>query len=461
MKKLNSLAVFLVALCTSVGVIRFSLMKVDFLRVVDVKWASRANIQGYSSEENTTILTTEIVDNAEYVYSYNETNRMLNFAGDYFHGHLCERILTPDSSTTNIVQAAANLSHTAITIHFNCNDLYANSSCGTGNFISAIYGLRLAAATIGNVDVVVTCEDAYEQQGSLILPWIMGWFPRTLPQTAPADRKTPGIDLACSDYNTLPIGYLLHEMRFEMRRMAIALVGIPPYQGHPAQQWAEQNLWSTNREQQQAYTMQLTNPARNSPPIFPDVELDDAVLHFRCGDLIAAQFSTHGFMKFESFSRHLFPNVTSIGIVTQPFDVNAQVRLFDGGQDKRQKCKLVVFAFVDHLRARFPKARITVRNDPRETIALTFARMIMTRQTVIGITSFGVFPGVSTFGTGYIRKPDFFPHCPNLWLLDPNVERTVNNVKLIEEPRLMAFECAERWGTDGAEVLQWFRNYTV
>ena len=51
---------------------------------------------------------------------------------------------------------------------------------------------------------------------------------------------------------------------------------------------------------------------------------------------------------------------------------------------KRNRCRALISAFVDYLQSRFPKARITIRNDPNETIALTYARMIMANQSMSG-----------------------------------------------------------------------------
>jgi hypothetical protein len=46
---------------------------------------------------------------------------------------------------------------------------------------------------------------------------------------------------------------------YELRRMAIALVGIPS-QSHPAHEWAEQYLWS-NEAQNSIQNQQRTLPA--------------------------------------------------------------------------------------------------------------------------------------------------------------------------------------------------------
>ena len=201
--------------------------------------------------------------------------------------------------------------------------------------------------------------------------------------------------------------------------------------------------------------------ARNDKPIYENVDLDEAVLHFRCGDLINSNHPSFGFMKFGSFSRHLPRDVKTIGIATQPFDKDGQTRRADGGNGNKAKCRKVVYAFVDHLQADFPQARITIRNDKAETIALTFARMIMAQHVVIGITSFGVFPGIATFGTGYVRNPDYLK-APNRWLLNPHIETLVDNVQVITEPRFMAGTCRQSWpADDGERYWNGCQNYTL
>jgi hypothetical protein len=91
--------------------------------------------------------------------------------------------------------------------------------------------------------------------------------------------------------------------------------------------------------------------------------------------------------------------------------------------------------------------------------------MIMAQQVVIGITTFGVFPGIATFGTGLVRYSDYVELVedvgPNQWLLNPDIETLVDNVKLIREPMLPASKCKSNWGEDGKWVLQWFKDYDM
>lgn len=174
-----------------------------------------------------------------------------------------------------------------------------------------------------------------------------------------------------------------------------------------------------------------------------------------------------GFMKFSGYTKYISKDARSIGILTQPFDddvTNVQTRKHDAGDAKRKRCRIVVLSFVDFIRERFPNARISVHNGPNETITLAYARMIMANQTIVGISSFGVFGAIGTFGTGYIRKLDF-KKAPNKWLVNgiKPIDQLADNVVMINEPkRLMCMEVKKLWETRGEEgVLEWFWNDTV
>jgi hypothetical protein len=412
------------------------------------------------------------------VLEYNDTDIMEDFAKDFFDGKLCHRILQLDDDADveitdalvaewkrsmqqrKAVGGGAAAASAVVRIHqFSCEELYLFGNLGTGNYISALYGIRLAAQAIGNVHVHVHCFDAVDQRSDLILPWLTGWFPAAPPRELQQDAAaaTPvSVQEACVPYDQISIGYYLEDMQYEFRTMALALVGdvaatellaspLPPF-----------NKQNTNNQYQ---LEKFSTPSSRKTPLFPKTELDEAVLHFRCGDLIGINHPGFGFMKFASYSRHLHSSTKTIGIVTQPFNETGQHRKTDGGRIRREKCYKVVMAFVDHLQEAFPAAKITIRNSADETIALTFARMIVAKQTVIGITSFGVFAGLASFGDAYIRLPDF-AKAPNQWLLQMG-HQLPSNIHLIQEPKLMASVCKQRWGTDGALILGWFQNYTL
>jgi hypothetical protein len=189
---------------------------------------------------------------------------------------------------------------------------------------------------------------------------------------------------------------------------------------------------------------------------------DDVVAHFRCGDIISSSHPSFGFMKFSAYIKLISPETKSIGIITQPFELTNQSRYFDATKNKRRRCKELVSAFVEQLSESFPEARIIIHNGPKETIALAYARMIMAKQAIVGIGTFGVFPALATFGTGYIRKPDFAV-APNRWLLSPPVDEHYANVVLFDEPNLlMTYDVKKLRELPGRDenVLNWFRNDT-
>jgi len=340
---------------------------------------------------------------------------------------------------------------------FGCKKLFDGSMFGTGNWLSSFYAMRMVALVHGGIDVRMTCPDAQNEKMNLIVPWLMGYFPAH--QSRLSKKNGPSLEQACEDYNKSPIGYMIPYVQHDLRRMAVALVGVPT-KDHPAATFAAKYMklpaGSGMGTELQVAAKELDKP------LFPDVELDDAILHFRCGDLIMSNHPSFGFIKFSAFSKRLTADTKSIGIVTQPFDADGQSRREDKGPHKQEKCKEIVYSFQEHLAEHFPNARIRIHNDRNETIALTYARMIMAKQVISPISSFSVFPALATFGRGYIRKPDF-AKAPNPWLNTPPVDELYDNIKLMVEPNiLMTWQVKElrRMSGGAANVIEWFRNDT-
>jgi hypothetical protein len=374
---------------------------------------------------------------------------------------------------------------TLLNITFGCQEVFTWSA-GTGNFITAFYGVRLTASVFGNVNVQMSCPDAVKKQTNLILPWLMGSFPvrggashvvwdqsdtgirgstssesgSHISKNASNTVPMPTIKEACM--NTPKIGLMAPDIRYELRRMAVALVGVP-HENHPAAAFADRYLWNPKDDNNPAFsdnTMQLSVPARGEPPLIPGVVLDDVVLNFRGGDLFDSRHGGYGFMKFSAFSKRIPPETKSIGIVTQPFGNSAQQRRNDKSSKIQERGRVVVMALVDFLQEKFPQARVTIHNGPTETIALAFARMVMAKQTIVGITTFGVFPAIASFGTGYIRKPI---KGPNQFLMHPPIDQLVDNVILMDEPNLLMVGTSQavfQHPTGQDLVLEWFKNDT-
>jgi hypothetical protein len=446
----------------------------------------------------TTDMTTHPLarQNASQVITWKGINDMNSFVRRFFSrgNELCD-IMEKRKKTQNKNHEQPTL----LNITFGCQEVFAQA--GTGNVITAFYGARLAASVLGNVNVQMTCPDAVKEQTSLILPWLMGSFPvrggashvvsdprdvvmtssggirgsgsesergshisKNSTSTISSTVRMPTIKEACGSVNECPAGHMLPDMRYELRRMAVALVGVP-HENHPAAAFAERYLWNpkdSNNDNHLAFsdnTMQLSVPARGEPPLIPGVVLDDVVLHFRGGDLLDSSHSGYGFMKFSAFSKRIPPTTKSIGIITQPFDNGAQQRKRDAKSITQKRHRAVVMALVDFLQEKFPQARVTIHNGSTETIALAFARMIMANQTIVGITSFAVFAAAACFGTGYIRKP--INKGPNQWLMNPPIDQLADNVVLIDEPNLLMVKTARdifKLPTGQDLVLEWFKN---
>jgi hypothetical protein len=282
-------------------------------------------------------------------------------------------------------------------------------------------------------------------------------------------KRKMSIQEACGDYTTQPLAYMYKEMQYDLRKMAIGLMGVPR-PDHPSARFAEHYLWTqdwnTKEDSSSSNSVpQLPIPLKNDVvPYLPTAkyELDDAVLHFRCGDLMNSQHPSFGFMKFSGYTRHISPEASSIGIITQPFKMGAQSRKVDVPASRSNRCRIVVTSLVQYIKERHPRARVRIHNDVDETIALTYTRMIMANQTIAGISSFGVMPAIATFGTGYIRLPDF-PRAPNAWLTFPRIDELTDNIVLFEESnRIMVKAMGDLWTSQGEKgVLEWFWNDTV
>jgi hypothetical protein len=344
-----------------------------------------------------------------------------------------------------------------VNITFSCRELFYKSGYGTGNYLVLIYGMRLAAHVYGNVELYITCTDAEETKKDLIIPWVTGWFP-----ARPISRNSSvplNIQEACVKSGQLPIGFLNNEIQYDLRRMAIGLMGVPSL-SHPSALFAEKNLWLHDVSESKITSptggcLTLPFPRRDETPPYPSsaYTLDDAVIHFRCGDLMNSINPYFSFLKFDGYTRHISPDAKTIGIITQSFDADSQSRDADDTQITRDRCRIVVTSLIEYLKVHYPNAQVNLHNSVSETIALTFARMIMANQTIGALSSFSLMPTLSTFGLGYFRPWGGDNH----WL---RIDEFTSNVILFQERRIIKVkDMKSLWETKGEEgVLKWFWN---
>ena len=370
--------------------------------------------------------------------------------------------------------------HVVVNVTFSCRELFEDGHLGTGNFLAFFYGLRLSAHVLGNIDLHLACHDAEATQRELILPWTMGYFPGRLshePSRYPVSNES-----ACSGFRDLPLSYMYREIQHDLRRMAIALVGIPSpsppvspnevRRRHASASYAQQHVWPLyNTTTNQYYyhrpigssVLLLPPPKQSDQPMYEtpsEFQMDDVTIHFRCGDFLSDQWDFIETSTFSSYVEPITPNIRSIGILTQSLEIQNTTngrhqRIDDLEQTVVGRCRILVNSFVAYVQHFHPHVEIRIHNSINETIALTYARMIMARQSSItGMTSFGEFATMATFGTGYIRSP-------GQWI------RPIDglNATVIWYPaeKIASFQYIKQlWMVNGTQAaLQWFWNGAV
>ena len=386
----------------------------------------------------------------------------------WYHNYLCKVLLGGSKEKQLSAYLAEQNPPVLLNISFGCTHVFHDSEYGTGNFIWAFYSYRLSAQMLG-FDVQIYCPDAWQERGNLILPWMTGYFPARphLLQAKPTERPAM-IDGVCGSSRTSPVGYMLDDIRYEIRRMTVALVGIPS-RHHPSAEFANDYLGfqsaslvscvdqnATNTTNATGNVMQVPSPTRDDPPLLQNFEMDDVIIHFRCGDLMNSTHANFGFVRFHAYAQLISPESRFIGIVTQPFNEN-DLREVDQGTGRR--CRIVVTDLVDYLQEKFPKATIRIHNKHEETITMTYARLVMASQTIVSPSSFGVFAALGSFGMAYIFHNETLDNL-NFLLLPPMTHNPVSDIVLRNEEFLLCSEIKDMWEQDptGAHVLSWFRS---
>ncbi|KAG7353328.1 hypothetical protein IV203_009377 [Nitzschia inconspicua] len=280
---------------------------------------------------------------------------------------------------------------------------------GQGNWVTAVYASRMAAALAG-VDFKFQCTDGQQSRMELLLPWFDQY------QTAnPKNRSVwpytgsrPNEKEACPPkYPFLRIDKMADQIQQDIRRMAVRLIGTrDDSRRHP-------------------------DVAVDDDPLIPGIELDDAVIHFRCGDVMGgANRYDFGMIRFNEYKKWIPSTTKSIGILTQPFEKERNRRNDSG---KADACRQVVYALVDYLQTFAPGAKISIYNNVNETLPLAYARLAMANYSITSLSSFGIFPVIGSFGQGYFQAgnrgvnpfarylPEFFG---NLHMMNADVRPT-------------------------------------
>jgi hypothetical protein len=366
-----------------------------------------------------------------------------------------------------------------LNVTFGCRDVSRHSEySSSGNWVHALYALRLVAMAVPNVHLHLTCHDANDTTALLLpteslLPWLMGHYAaaRTGQSgTRPIRRGTAETGVCGNIFTAAaaPLGRLWqqHEMQYDFRRMAIALVV-----GTNSNAVAHSSS---------ALVPQLAAPTSKAQvPLLANVTLDDAVIHLDCGGALLLNDSTmnDGVMAFVGYTRHISRAARTIGILTAPLGQRGngssaviQPRRQPPDADSienARRCKVLVVALQRFVHDQFPTAKVTIRNGPDETMALSYARIVMANQSVGAMSAFCTFPMVATFGTAYYLQPQ--PNSPSAWLLSRHPALWTDaltgrrNVILFRERQvLLGAQLRQLWDAQGdGAVLAWFRSITA
>lgn len=372
------------------------------------------------------------------------------------NSYLCDKldeILTLRNNETNSSSSSPLL--TTVVVRLSCENAFQRIPGATGNQLQTLYGMRLAARAYGHVRLHISCTDTNATKDRLVLPWTTGVFPAVNPECGPQHSALLPKDDVCRDFLHFPLGYLLEDIRYDLRRMALALVG-------PSQ--AADVVKSSSPPQKSPHGGRLwLSPTTTTPPLLANVILDQAVIHFRCGDLMGGRgHKAYSFYSFVSLTKYLpTTGLTSIGILTQPFEQCKNSRLLDTSGPAPVRCRFVVEAFCDYLRERYPQATVTIHNGPGESVALAYSRMILADFVVATGTTFPVFAVLASYGRGIFLVP-VHEGAPTKFLLErPRVDRLVDNLLLEQdEPFLLSTDMVRLWNKspNGTEVLAWFRG---
>jgi hypothetical protein len=289
-----------------------------------------------------------------------------------------------------------------LTLTVDCPQLAQNEAYGQGNWITAWYMVRMATA-LAQVDVRFACVGGTaRERNHWLLPWLEGYYtPRDDKNASPFIEDLPtGKQVCTSKYKDIRIDKIVPVIQRDMRQMAQRVV-------------------------------QKYQP-----------KLDDVAIHFRCGDVLGGQFrNDFGMIPFREYIHWIDKNnTTSIGIVTQPFQVDRN-REVDGRH--AQACERVVHKLVDYLQGHYPNATIRIHNHPdTETFPMAYARLVLARQAFTTLSSFGIFPVIATYGQGYFQKGNegvnpWATHVPkslsNIHEMDANVLGTLDIYNLVSK----------------------------
>jgi hypothetical protein len=161
-------------------------------------------------------------------------------------------------------------------------------------------------------------------------------------------------------------------------------------------------------------------------------DLDEATIHLRTGDIARQDNVLYGMVPFQLYTKLLPRTVKTIGIVTAPFQ-QARPAWGHGDADLNEA---VVTAAQSYIQKEFPDAIVSIRNDDtRETMAMTYVRMVSANWSFCCPSTFCLFPALANMGESYILQSPLFGGSPS-WI--DKVTESFRNIHYINEPYVLS-----------------------
>jgi hypothetical protein len=280
-----------------------------------------------------------------------------------------------------------------------------------GNFVLGLYAMHLAAMA-HQAHFVFRCSETKPQTANIF--WWLQTKNVTLTRTSSNTLYDPPLPIpeqVCKGMGKAPLQYTSELVRNDLRRMAIQIFGA-----------------------RDKVTTHFSEEHQLPPPLFPEEELDTVAIHFRCGDVLGnlnkKVNDNYGMVAFQAYRDRIDPQVQSIGIVTAPFDPK---HLRDLDAKHHKGCKRIVNELVDYLQTSFPRATVTIRNKPSDTVPMVYSRMILAQQTFCIRSTFCLFPAIASFRTSFFQQGGV------AYFVSPMAD-VYDNIELMEEDYLLSHQ---------------------
>jgi hypothetical protein len=310
-----------------------------------------------------------------------------------------------------------------------------------GNFMLGFYAMKLAAVAY-QVDFVFRCDEEEEEGKQYLLWWLQS---KEVGEERISSFSSPLSTLYTTGTNMTNIENYDYSVNHNLYNPPqpttdVACRGMGHVALHYTSEYAVKDL--------RRMAMELLPSMHNKGMI-----IDEVAIHLRCGDIlnpksISPNDKNYGLIQFQAYRKRIPSTVTSIGIVTAPFE-DENRRKQDHGSGLL--CQTLVQQLVDYLHTHFPNTTINVRNDPSESIPEVVSRLILAKHNFCVRSTFCLFPSIASYGTSHVQSGG------TAYFFD-EISKVYNNINLMDEPFLVTHDIKDRGFNS---TLQWLTESNI